>query len=120
MKRTIAIIVAVFALAVFSPSPGLPYGKLHRSGCRRNDGSERVPFNTNVSGMTIGATLGSDGMVYLSIQAEHRRVGGARGGRPRDERLPPLHRLRHWNEAELLRAVGSWAFTWRPAGSRRF
>lgn len=71
MKKTIAVLAAVVAIsmslsaqdkAALSPSASLPIP----------DGvvkAKEYQFNTLVSGMTLGATLGSDGMLYLSIQA---------------------------------------------------
>ena len=70
MKRAILSIAAMFvtvlcaqAQASISASSSIPVpdGVV-------NDGEYQ--FNTTVSGMTIGATLGSDDMVYLSIQAK--------------------------------------------------
>jgi hypothetical protein len=71
MKRTIVALTAIAALSLsiaaqdkpaLSPSSSLPVP----------DGvvkAKEYQFNTTVSGMGLGATLGSDGMVYLSIQA---------------------------------------------------
>jgi hypothetical protein len=69
MKRTIAIIVAVFALAVSAQAQASLTASSSIPVADGTMGASEYQFNTNVSGMTIGATLGSDGMVYLSIQA---------------------------------------------------
>ncbi len=70
MKRNLIAIMAVVALATSlqaqaslaaSASLPVPDGLL---------GASEYQYSTTVSGMTIGATLGSDGLVYLSIQAK--------------------------------------------------
>jgi hypothetical protein len=70
MKRTILPLLAALALSAsvsaqtsLSPSPSIP----------KVDGSIEAgeyQFTTEDNGMTIGATLGNDGKVYLSIRAK--------------------------------------------------
>ncbi len=69
MKRTLALFVSLFVMAFSlqaqaelsaSSSIPTPDGTI---------GPDEYQFNTQVSGMTIGATLGTDGMVYLAIRA---------------------------------------------------
>ena len=69
MKRAVSAFLAFSVIALFaqsnpslSPSPALP----------TVDGTVadgEYQFSTLVSGMTIGVTLGTDGNLYLSIQA---------------------------------------------------
>jgi hypothetical protein len=71
MKKSIAVLAAVVAIslslsaqdkAILAPSASIPLP----------DGvvkAKEYQFNSLVSGMTLGATLGTDGMLYLSIQA---------------------------------------------------
>jgi hypothetical protein len=70
MKLKLVASIAILTLAAaawaqdsLSPSPSLPSpdGVL---------GASEYQYNTSVSGMAIGATLGTDGMLYLSIQAK--------------------------------------------------
>jgi hypothetical protein len=70
MKRTIVAIAAILALSASlsaqsalsaSSSIPVPDGAF---------GANEYQFKTDVSGMSIGATLGTDGMVYLSIKAQ--------------------------------------------------
>jgi hypothetical protein len=58
-----ALSVSVSAQTALSPSPSLPTpdGKFEAT---------EYQFTTDASGMTIGATLGSDGKLYLSIRAQ--------------------------------------------------
>jgi hypothetical protein len=70
MKRTLIALAATFAFAaslqaqaLLSASPSIPVP----------DGAvsaNEYQYNTELSGMSIGASLGTDGMVYLSIQAK--------------------------------------------------
>lgn len=69
MKRTLAILIAALALtasleaqAALTASGSIPV----------QDGTlaaGKYQYSATVSGMTIGATLGTDGNVYLAIQA---------------------------------------------------
>jgi hypothetical protein len=70
MKRSLFVLlvlsafsVSVSAQATLSPSPSIPVvdGTI---------GATEYQFTTDVSGMTIGATLGNDGKLYLSIRAK--------------------------------------------------
>jgi hypothetical protein len=70
MKRNLLAIAAalslsasLFAQASLSPSSSLP----------AQDGvvnANEYQFNTEVTGISIGATLGTDGMLYLSVRAQ--------------------------------------------------
>jgi hypothetical protein len=70
MKKTIIVLFALVAMSVslmaqssLSPSSSIP----------TIDGTvaaSEYQFTTDVSGMTIGATLGTDGKLYLSIYAK--------------------------------------------------
>jgi hypothetical protein len=70
MKRTVVPLFLLFALSIalsaqasLSPSPSIPTpdGVI---------GAGEYQFTTDVSGMTVGATLGNDGKLYLSIRAQ--------------------------------------------------
>jgi hypothetical protein len=70
MKRAIVVLLTVLALTAWaedqatltkSSSIPVPDGVV---------GPNEYQFNKTDSGMTVGATLGSDGMVYLAVQAK--------------------------------------------------
>ena len=63
VMAVLVVSVSIQAQASLSASSNLP----------KSDGvlaANEYQYNTSVSGMAIGATLGSDGMLYLSIQAK--------------------------------------------------
>jgi hypothetical protein len=70
MKKTILALTAILSLIASAQAQTMLSSN---SSLPVPDGvlkAHEYQFNTTNSGMTIGATLGSDGMVYLSIQAK--------------------------------------------------
>jgi len=72
MKRTVAVLGAIAVLAFslnaqdqasLSPSDSIP-------SVDGTAGANEYQYNSTISGMTVGATLGTDGQLYLSIQAD--------------------------------------------------
>ncbi len=70
MKRMIAGFLAVFALALAAQAQSTLTVSSSIPVVDGSLGPDEYQFNTTISGMTLGATLGTDGMVYLAIQAD--------------------------------------------------
>jgi len=70
MKRALAILAAAFALASSVQAQAVLTASSSTPAIDGTLGAGKYQFTTTVSGMTIGATLGSDGNVYLAIQAQ--------------------------------------------------
>lgn len=69
MKKIIAGFLAVFAMTFAVHAQSTLKASSSIPVINGSLGPNEYQFNTTVSGMTLGATLGSDGMVYLAIQA---------------------------------------------------